>query len=378
MVNPLMSITSDLHLEPCAWKDHPSLAGDAYYGLEQIVEAALSYKVKAVALLGDVYNVRTPDPHTVAVCCSAIERLWRNDIQVLYIQGQHELSRDTPWLNVHLWPKHIHKLCIELVDGVVAYGLDWTPASRVVKELEAIPAETSILLSHQVWHEFHGSKIDTECSFADVPEHVTMVFTGDYHKHFVTEHRNRGGKVMKVCSPGSICMQSRSEPPHKAFFMLMDDGVAHSVALKSRKCLEFDIEDADSLESFLHPKNIEWLVEPQSGVPENIAKPMLVVHYPHDLSDAYQRLTKSLGSKVHLFPVAKRTQTAPKPKRLSVKSGLESALSHVMTPNSAEHKDAIRLCRSTDVKSELECMKDDFLREYYKQGHPKQRGAASR
>jgi hypothetical protein len=371
MPNPIMTITSDLHLEPRAWKNHPALSDDSYYGLEQLVDISLSYNVKALAMLGDVFNIKTPDPHTVHVCYKQIERCKQAGIQVPFLQGQHELSRNTPWLDVHPWPMHLHKLCLEVCDGLIAYGLDWTPASQIKRALEEIPQEANVLLCHQVWSNFHGGKIQTECDFADVPGHIKLLVTGDYHKHVIMRAANKAGQQMLVGSPGSICLQAINEPPSKACFVLYDDITLKSIPLRSRWFYSFRLETVEEAERFFRPDYIEALCVWQESVPVNIAKPIVHVVYDDTIPSIYSRLQHAFGDKVHLFlvPMHSRPETVQieqKERLARASQGLVGALSLIFPADSEALHDVVRLYKATDPTDELEHMKEEFINGYQK------------
>lgn len=369
MAKPVMTVTSDLHLEQHAWKNHPSLAGDAYYGLRQTVDVALAHEVKALAMLGDVFNVKTPDPHTVSVCYTEVERCKRAGVKVPYLQGQHELSRNTPWLAIHPWPMHLHKLCLEVADGIVAYGLDWTPAGQVKRALAEVPPEANLLLCHQVWGDFHGSKIEHECDFADVPGHVRVLITGDYHKHFTLATVNGGGGNMGVASPGSTCLQSINEDPSKACFLLYDDMTLKSVPIKSRVVRRLRVNDRGELDRTLDRGAVVFMCQHQDDVPANIAKPIVQVTYNDEIPEAHDRLVGAFGDKVHLFLVPVRgkpeeIQIQQEERRERAARGLAGALTLVLPQGSPVLADAVRLNNSPDPGAELDRMEEEFLSAY--------------
>lgn len=366
---PIMGVTSDLHLELNAWKNHPALAGDAYYGLEQIVDICLDNQVKAIALLGDVFNVKTPDPHTVSVCYTQIERCKQAGVKVPFLQGQHELSRSTPWLDVHPWPMYIHKLCLAVTDDIIAYGLDWTPPGHIKQALAEIPREANLLLCHQVWGDFHGSKIEHECNFTDVPGHVHMLITGDYHKHFTVAASNGGKQIMAVASPGSTCLQSINEDPDKAFFLLYDDRTIKSVLLKSRWIYRYTVNGKQDLSNLLDPAQVASICRPQEGVPLRIAKPILQVVYDDNIPNVYERIMRAFHSHVHLFLVPVRgkpeeVQITLESRRERAYQGLAGALPLVLPAGSETLADCIRLNNSPDPVGELEAMQEEFLRDH--------------
>jgi hypothetical protein len=363
----VMVISSDLHLEPHAWARHPGLAGDAYYGLIQLVDMALAMNVKAVGLLGDIFNTKTPDSHTVYVICRQLDRLQKAGVKCVHIQGNHEFARSTPWLGIHTWPMHIHKLCLEITPDIIGYGLDWLPAGKIKQELAQIPPEANLLLCHQVWGDFHGSAIEHECSFSDVPSHVRMLVTGDYHKHLLLKAKN-ATKEMIVGSPGSTCLQSINENPNKSCFVLYDNMALTSRAIRSRWVYRLTANTPEELDSILKPDYVGALYEPQNGVPESIAKPIVHVTFDNNILNAYSRLERALGKKTHLFAVPIRVEPEQiaidrSARQAAAYKGLAGALSLILADDSPVKTDAVRLYNATNPDEELAVMKEEFLKD---------------
>jgi hypothetical protein len=290
---------------------------------------------------------------------------------VVFLQGQHELSRSTPWLGIHTWPMHVHKLCLEVAPYITAYGLDWTPAGKIRQELAQVPAEANLLLCHQVWGDFHGSAVEHECNFCDVPAHVRMLITGDYHKHLVLNAKN-AGRNMVVGSPGSTCLQAINEESDKACFVLYDDMALRSMPLKSRWVYRLGANTPEELDSILKPDYASALYEPQDGVPASIAKPIVHVIYDNSIPNAYARLERTFGKKAHLFAVPIRVEPEQVVIDRAVRQeaaykGLAGALSLILTDDNPTKADAIRLYNAADPGEELAVMREEFLNETQRQ-----------
>jgi hypothetical protein len=301
MSNPIAALSADLHQAPRAWAKHPGLAGDSYYGLQQIVDYCTTQELDAV-LAGDLFDKTRPDPMTIFHMRTQLDRMERQNLAVHYIQGQHELDREHPWLNsVSWWPEHQHKKLFQ-VAGINFWGLDWTPADQVKDEFDKIPVGTDVLVAHQVWRDLMGPRIgESECAFADVPR-ARMILTGDFHRHLTLETINKDTARTLVLSPGPVCMQSIDEDPAKKFFVLCDDMTVYSVPLKTRQCFRFTINCKEELEVFL-TGNVEHAVTPQAGVPDNIAKNIVHIVYQEDIPEVYSRITSAIGNNAHLFLV---------------------------------------------------------------------------
>src|SRR5262249_6426373 len=140
-----------------------------------------------------------------------------------FVQGQHELDRTTPWLNaINTWPIHVNDSLFK-IDNLLFYGIDWQPGDVIGPILDNVPANTDIVVAHQVWKDIMGNRSgDCECRFCDV-SNARMLITGDFHSHVVMDATNKQGNSLKVLSPGPISMQSIDESPDKFFYVLYDD-----------------------------------------------------------------------------------------------------------------------------------------------------------
>jgi DNA repair exonuclease SbcCD nuclease subunit len=142
MARPLFVNASDNHLAPRAWAGHPSLAGDSYYSLEQLVDYCVAHELPLL-LAGDVIDTAYPDPTTMHHLVEQLGRMPCEDNW--FIQGQHELQRTTPWLSLAALLgdnlRHAHRRMFRpspLSDFTV-YGLDWQPTAQLRDELLGIP-----------------------------------------------------------------------------------------------------------------------------------------------------------------------------------------------------------------------------------------------
>lgn len=363
-------IASDLHLELCAWKDRPTLWGDSYFALRQIVDAAIDHELEFVALLGDIFNVKLPDAHTVAFAYRQIQRLREAGVHVYFIQGQHELVRMTTWMGVHPWPMHMHRQVVEL-GGRAVYGLDWLPAGSIQAELDKIPQSAEALFAHQVWQDFHGSKVQGECRFSDVPGHVRLLATGDFHKHILQQHDNRS-RPMLVGSPGATCMQSINEQPDKYMFFFNDDLSLNSVELETRRVRHMRVEHAAQLDELLAPENVDYFTEPQRAVPEHIGTNILRVTYNDTIPEVYARLQAAFRGKLHLFldpykPVSREVVIEQDARRERISGGLVGVVDLVAAPDTAVNRDLRRLLNSPDPAAELDQVRADFIHKHKEQ-----------
>lgn len=286
-------ISSDWHLASLTWKHRPTLLGDASYSLHQIVNFCIENECPLIGA-GDLLDSDKPDPGAVAALCHQMERMERADLEVYYIQGQHELATP-PWLSVHPWPKHVDRQTF-VIGGMKLYGLDWTPRDSVAEALARIPQGTDALVGHQVWAEHMGSLTNPECSVHAMP-HVQYIFTGDYHKHQAKTHETSQGSVTMV-SPGAISVRNLGELDAKGFWFF-NNGMLTSVPLATRPVFAGEIATDDSLMHWGYALN-QHLAELNSlpeyrNMPGGIKTPICKITYPEAFVDGHRKITEALG-----------------------------------------------------------------------------------
>ncbi len=292
-------------------------------------------------------------------------------MSVDYIQGQHELDREHPWLtSVSRWPQHVHRKQFSL-GPIVAYGIDWTPADTVQSEFEQIPEGTQLLIAHQVWRDLMGPRIgESECQFADVPV-VPMVLTGDFHRHLVLNLKNKDGQPLTVLSPGPLCMQSIDEDPRKQFFVIHDDMSIISIPLRVRQCFRFEIKTKDDLEIFL-TGNVAQVVTPQDDVPEHIAKNIVHITYQDDIPEVFARINNAIGTQAHLFlvPVKPKQEIVTietERRRALADGGLEACLELLVERDKRLYNDTMSLLQCLNPSEQLKTMHALFVQNFGEQ-----------
>jgi DNA repair exonuclease SbcCD nuclease subunit len=307
----MFTLASDLHLAPLIWTDRPQIKGDAYRALESIAEHVTRIK-EPLILAGDLFDVRRPPPDAVGAMNRFMSCMEHAGINVFFIQGQHELSRDQTWVGTHCWPVHAHKQKFT-IGGRVFYGLDWLPRGELQEALAKIPPEAEILVCHQVWQDFMGTNCATDGAIGEIPPNIKYVLTGDFHKHTIS-HVN--GKV--VVSPGSTYIRSISEESQKNFFHATEvrgDLLFKSVPIKSRVVSHLEITTPEQLDAIC--RNLQALLEVHED-----QRQITHIKIQQDLPEWHARLTAAAEgrSHLHLDP-----QPAPALAAVEVSSGIELA-----------------------------------------------------
>jgi hypothetical protein len=371
-VKSLFVFTADLHLEDGAWSTRPGIYGDSYYSFNQIIDYCIQHRLPLI-LGGDVLEKKSNSARPIAQLCNGLSRMQAENLDVFYIQGNHEYDRNAPWLSVHKWPRHIHKQSVT-INGARVYGLDWLPRGEIQAAFQEVPPDTDILIVHQVWKDFMGNVGRTECELTDV-HHVQTVLAGDFHVTKTVESVNAQGQPIRMLSPGSICMQDCGEDPSKFFFVIgqRTDGISDfefaPVPLKTRRFLDYTVRDQDLLDSLCAESLARDIADVRadstmSAHPPEIVKPIVRVKFDKRLPDAYIRLVTAIGESAHVFCEAltnkydaeKRTGT-----RDGAKNDLLSALSDLLGADTDAYKLAAALLSADDATKELDVQFSKYM-----------------
>jgi len=360
-LTPMFVFCADLHLEDGAWSTRPGIYGDAYYSFQQIIDYCIEHRLPLV-MGGDILEKKQNLARPIAKLCAGLSRMQDKNLDVFYIQGNHEYDRNAPWLSVHAWPTHIHKRTMLIGDARV-YGLDWLPRGEIQEAFQQVPEDTDILITHQVWKDFMGTVGRTECELTDV-HHVQTVLAGDFHITKVAEGTNAQGKPIRMLSPGSTAMQDMGEDPHKSFFVICKhDGqiVFGPKKLKTRGALNYVVKDADLLDELCvggFTRDISALVSgAQAAVYHpDVQKPLVKVKFDKSLPDAYLRVTTAIGDRAHLFCEALTEKAAPKTttSRNAARNDLVTATADLLGDATEAYKLAEALLNADDPAKEFD------------------------
>jgi hypothetical protein len=370
-VTPLFVFCADLHLEDGAWSTRPGIYGDAYYSFQQIIDYCIEHRLPLI-MGGDILEKKQNLARPIAKLCAGLTRMQEENLDVFYIQGNHEFDRHAPWLSIHPWPTHIHGVSFRVGPdaGVLVHGLDWLPKGDIQEALKTVPENTDILITHQVWRDFMGDVGRTECELTDV-HHVQLVLAGDFHITKVVESVNAQGKPIRMLSPGSTAMQDMGEQPAKFFFVISEHNgkiTFEAQQLKTRGTLSYVVKNAELLDDLcggMLSKEIAALIEyaKANNYHPDIHKPLARVKFDKRLPDAYLRLMTAVGDNAHMFceaindrAVAKQSGT-----RDAAKNDLLSALADLVPETSAAYRLAAALLRAEDPTKELDIQFSNFV-----------------
>lgn len=371
-MQPLFVFCADLHLEDGAWTTRPAIYGDAYYSFEQIIDYCIEHRLPLI-LGGDVLEKKSNSARPIAKLCAGLTQMQNEELEVFYIQGNHEYDRNAPWLSVHPWPVHLHNHSAPRnIRGAQVYGLDWLPRGDIQTALTAVPADTEILITHQVWKDFMGNLGRTDCELTDV-YHVQTILNGDFHVTKTVTSVNAQGQPITMLSPGSICMQDMSESPDKFFFVIgriptTGEIVSTPVQMKTRGLISYRVETQELLDELCAGKllaEIQAKITEAANLPAHIQKPLVRVKFDKNLPDAYLRVVTCVGESAHLFceAIAEKAQQARVASRDAVKNDLLTAVADLLGNSADAYKLAEALLNSEDPTREIDVLFRKYMNE---------------
>ena len=371
-MQPLFVFTADLHLDDGAWSTKPGIYGDAYYSFDQIIDYCIAHKLPLI-LGGDVLERKQNLARPITKLCKGLSRMQAAQLNVYYIQGNHEYDRNAPWLSIHPWPIHLHDTGVQFGAACIGvWGLDWLPRGEIQAAFQQVPPDTDILITHQVWKDFMGNVGRTECELTDV-HYVQTVLAGDFHVTKVAEGVNAQGQPIKMLSPGSTSMQDMGEDVQKFFFVICEhEGqiVFAPKKLNTRGAVNYVVKDADTLDELCaggFAKEIEAITRKarEGAYHPDVHKPLVKVKFDKRLPDVFLRVTTAIGDSAHLFCEAITDRLAPRQNqtRDAVKNDLLSALADLIGDENEAYKLASALLTADDPGKELDVQFSKFMNE---------------
>lgn len=295
MSQPLMC--SDLHMDRTI---------DTHFAFQQIVDHAVRTRAMFVVIAGDISDKQTQRSEPVAALFRGFDKLRDAEIPVYYLQGQHDYDTP-PWPAGHAWPTHLHKLHLDIDGETQMYGLDFQPFGKLQDELAEVPRGGNLLIAHQGWEEWLGFDNAPQGSFAQVPGHVEMLYTGDLHKLVNERNKNADGVKMLTVSSGATT-QRKADETDEHWFMAFDPKrkVFVRQPLKSRIFIDWSLMTQPAhVDRFMDTFAAELAVAQQKAAagdyPDGMLKPRLRVTYSASLEDVVRRVTKLVGNQVEFL-----------------------------------------------------------------------------
>jgi predicted phosphodiesterase len=289
---------------------------DEQFAMRQIADLAKRKKVKHVIGAGDILDKQSNRADTISYLFEFIYQLEEAGITFWYLKGNHDWD-EVGWPEGHRGAKHLHKQTLEF-ESLTAYGLDYQPHGKLQEELAEIPRGCNLLVAHQTWGDWMGDIASPQGDFAQIPGHVTHVFSGDLHQVKMDKCKNADGRIMLCISPGATTMQKIDEPAEHFCMLLDTKGIFSKSGLKSRVLIDWDVMNhTEDVERFVAEIEAELATAQQTAAandyPETMLLPYLRVTYSHKLVDVVRRVEKVVAGRAllnwkELPPEAKQPQ----------------------------------------------------------------------
>jgi len=278
----------------------PSMRGDSYAALDQIVEVCVAEGAGTSLLLsGDIFDKSKPDSESVDRFRAAMDKLRNSAVDVYAIQGQHEKA-DPPWATALGAAKYVGAgVPFDIVVGngkaasrVSIIGFDYTTADDLKAKMKSFK-KVDIVLIHQMAKQ--ALDIDGAWNF-DIDwlgkTKAKLVLAGDYHGHL---------NVGRLWYPGATHFRKIDEISDK-FFLRVIPGKTFKVEplrLWTRPVLQVRVINDEQLDEAI-TQIMDTSLEAESR-PEEISRPLVVARYSSNVKSVVPRIEEACSKKEYLL-----------------------------------------------------------------------------
>lgn len=305
-------VTSDWHLSDRIWKHRP-IEGDSYAACHYICDWAFENGVTHVIIAGDILDKQRNNSTAIHHLTTNLEMLTDAGIKVYFNQGQH-CMQEQPWPLLVPGVVHLKLGDVYNIGDLMVGGFDFCHKEQLQVYLKSDPVkELDMLVCHQVWHDFMGDVGNPQGCFADVPDNISTIITGDYHEAICQGY---AGKV--VLSPGSTHLRSISEPVDKSFYVcdFNSQTFARSVSIPTRRAYSITAdstpEELDSkIDGCIAMNNQYWVenkllpehrVDDPVRTKSGIYTPLIrIIHDAGSFDQGCQKVVAKYESDAHFF-----------------------------------------------------------------------------
>lgn len=260
-----IAIVSDVHL------------GTRQYGLKEryedflaafqnVGQSVVARRPDAVVIGGDLFDAPRPDAKSVAVAQQVVGDLKKAHIEVLGIDGNHDLANGE-WLNViGVYP--LETGIVEERFGIKIVGVHYRSGRDFIEAIQQMidaGVKADILVAHFALAEMNGggtadTGVQELCPMLEKLG-VKCVLMGHVH---IPDVRKWNGILF--VNPGSTEMKSSNEPEEKFYFIVdTDTWEAEQVHIDTRRVVHLEIEKETHLVDamqILAAENSQKLAQP--------------------------------------------------------------------------------------------------------------------
>jgi DNA repair exonuclease SbcCD nuclease subunit len=205
----LVAHISDLHLGYSQF-NLEEREEDVYKTFGEAVDISIREGVRAVILAGDIFHTPRPNGRAVITLANALKRLKERQIPVVYVLGEHDISRlrDVPFAHLFHNLGLARRLRLDepfLVDGCAFFGADKERRGNIDALVERLRNAgqahhgKKVLVLHQGLADLN--KFAGEINSTDLPDGFQYYAMGHYHDHQEKRYANLGGLLVY---PGSL------------------------------------------------------------------------------------------------------------------------------------------------------------------------------
>lgn len=206
----LVAHLSDLHLGYSQF-NLEEREEDVYRTFNEAVDISIREGVGAVILAGDIFHTPRPNGKAVITLANALKRLKERQIPVVYVLGEHDISRlrDVPFAHIFGNLGLARRLRLDepfVVDGCAFFGADKERRVNIDALVDRLRHAgkaghhgKKVLVLHQGLTDMN--KFAGEINSTDLPGGFHYYAMGHYHDHQEKRYTNLGGPLVY---PGSI------------------------------------------------------------------------------------------------------------------------------------------------------------------------------
>lgn len=268
----------DLHVTPYIWSGQRHVRGDAEFGFDRVIDQAIelydSGRIKALCLLGDLFDTVNPPTGCIQHVRRGIDRLQQSGCRLLFIDGNHD-KRPTPWLTaIHSHPEWVGDGQPFDFEGLTIAGLDYQEFDQVGEFVQNLGDEVDVLLLHQTIRQYMDIAGAWEVDLSDIGSNVRRVICGHVHDVWETQF----GDDQWAYYTGSTHARAIDQLYPKSSLLLNRDLSVERLPLPSRQLLNLPLSVAEEID-----KAYDWLdgLGDQQPLP-----PLIRLVFPRSLSEA--------------------------------------------------------------------------------------------
>lgn len=371
MTNVSAVIGADLHLDELIWRDKEFIHSDAYWGMQQLIDLAVSHNADFIGL-GDLTEslLTVPTTKTLSFIREQVARVYAAGNRVYTLAGNHD--PENPGYFYACGAKHDNlDLTTVEIGGLSCFFMGFRPDHMLEAAMNLVPQDTDIVFAHQQWKELKGGSRVTAAVAAFKAGHTLI--TGDLHENMDIIVTRRDGKQMRAISPGATHMRKINEPTAHYALLLYDDGSLSRVKLRSRVVYKVRIETESDFESLCNqlPTLVNEAVDRSNSrqLPAAIRTPLIIVWDSCWITGAEARINNIIGENAHCiyYMVAKQDQpTTNYNVVLSAEESIESLLPDMLRlelPDDEAARDLVYSAITSDnIKKSVLDFRDSMLK----------------